>query len=292
MKPPSFDYVVPTSVDAALAALSSDEEARVLAGGQSLVPMMNLRLARPTMLVDCNRIDELSSFTVDGTSARVGAFTRHRRLELDVEIADALPLLSRAASLVGHPQIRNRATIGGSLSHADPAAEISAACLVLGATVNVQSASGARSIPIAEFFEGFFTTSLRPGELVVSVDIPTRRPGAGYAFREFAPRHGDFALAGIGVALERNGSGTIAGVRMAGCGVGSTVVDLTPATEHLAGTQLSDTGLRDVVNRVADLVTPTDDVHASGPYRVELAQLLAVEALREAWSEATEGRAA
>jgi CO/xanthine dehydrogenase FAD-binding subunit len=292
MKPPPFDYVVPDSIDDAIAALAANEEARVLAGGQSLVPMMNLRLARPAVLVDCNRVRDLASFAVDGDTARIGAFTRHRRLELDVEIADAVPLLSEAASLVGYPQIRNRATIGGSLSHADPAAEISAACIALGATVNVRSTSGERSIPIAELFEGFFTTTLQPGELLVSIDIPTRTAGAGYAFREFAPRHGDFALAGIGVAVERNGDGTIDRVRMAGCGVGSTVVDLTSAAEGLAGSTMTDDGLRDVARRISDLVHPVDDVHASGAYRVELAQLLAVEALRAAWNRTTERRAA
>jgi CO/xanthine dehydrogenase FAD-binding subunit len=284
VKPPPFEYVVPTSIDEALEALGSDEDARVLAGGQSLVPMMNLRLARPTVLVDCNRIDELTTFTANGSSARVGAFCRHRRLELDVEIADAVPLLAAAAALVGYPQIRNRATFGGSLSHADPASELSAACLVLGASVNVRGPSGERSIPASELFEGFFTTSLRPGELLVSVDVPTRTPHTGYAFREFAPRHGDFALAGVGVAITRADDGRVGSVRMAGCGIGSTVVDLNEAGTELVGSTLSDDDLRGTARRIADLVHPPDDVHGSAAYRVELAQLVAVEALRAAWS--------
>jgi len=292
MKPAAFDYIAPTTVDEALTALASHDDARVLAGGQSLIPLMNLRLARSALLVDCNRIEELATFSVSNGTARMGAFVRHRRLELDVEISDALPLVSEAASLVGYSQIRNRATLGGSLSHADPAAELSAACLALGATVNVRSTSGPRVVPIAELFEGFFSTTLQPSELVVSVDIPTRRPGAGYAFREFAPRHGDFALAGIGVAVERDDSGSIERVRMSGCGVGATVVDLSSATDHLTGTKLSDDGLRDVSRRIADLVHVGDDVHASGAYRTELAQILAVEALRAAWSGTSERSAA
>ena len=291
MKPPAFDYVAPTTVDEALTALASHEDARVLAGGQSLIPLMNLRLARSALLVDCNRIEELSTSSVSNGTVRIGAFVRHRRLELDVEISDALPLVSEAASLVGYPQIRNRATLGGSLSHADPAAELSAACLALDATVNVRSTSGARAIPIAELFEGFFSTTLQPGELVVSVDIPARRPGAGYAFREFAPRHGDFALAGIGVSVERDG-GSIERVRMSGCGVGATVVDMSSAADHLIGAELSDDGLRNVSRRVADLVDVGDDVHASSAYRTELAQTLAVEALRAAWSGTSERSAA
>ena len=284
MKPPPFDYVAPTSIGDALEALASHEDARVLAGGQSLVPLMNLRLARPSLLVDCNRVPELADFSVHNGSARIGAFCRHRQLELDVEIADAVPLLSEAASLVGYPQIRNRATIGGSLSHADPAAEISTACVALAATVNVRGARGERSVPIADLFEGFFTTTLQPGEMIVSVDVPTRRANTGYAFREFAPRHGDFALAGIGVAIERAANGTVAGVRMAGCGIGSTVVDLSDAAQAVVGSSLGDDELRAVALRLPDLVQPVDDIHASAAYRLELAQLLGVEALRSAWS--------
>jgi aerobic carbon-monoxide dehydrogenase medium subunit len=284
VKPPPFEYVAPTSVAEALEALASDEDARVLAGGQSLVPMMNLRLARPTVLVDCNRIDELTTFAANGSSVRLGAFCRHRRLELDVEIADAAPLLAEAAALVGYPQIRNRATLGGSLSHADPASELSAACLVLGASVNVRGPGGERSIPVADLFEGFFSTTLRPGELLVSVDVPSRTPRTGYAFREFAPRHGDFALAGVGVAISRDANDRVGTVRMAGCGIGSTVVDLSEAGTELIGSTLSDDALRATARQITNLVQPPDDVHGSAAYRVELAQLVAVDALRAAWT--------
>jgi carbon-monoxide dehydrogenase medium subunit len=292
VKPAPFEYAAPLTIDEAVGALASSEEARVLAGGQSLVPLMNLRLARPQLLVDCNGVGELDSFSVNGDTVRFGAFCRHRRIELDPEIGDAAPLLAEAASLVGYPQIRNRATFGGSLAHGDPASELAAACLALGARVNLRSMSGERMVPIEEFFQSFFTTAVQAGELLVSVEVPARRPGAGYAFREYAPRHGDFALAGVAAIVERGGDGNVASVRLAGCGIGSTVIDLSDAATALVGHGLDDVRLREVATRVGELTDPPDDVHASAAYRAELAQLMAVEALRAAWARSSERQAA
>ncbi len=246
MKPAAFEYAAPLTIDEAVGALASNEEARVLAGGQSLVPMMNLRLARPQLLVDCNRVAELDTFEVNGDTVRLGAFCRHRRIELDPEIGDAVPLLAEAAALVGYPQIRNRATIGGSLAHGDPAAELGAACVALGARVNLRSTTAERTVPIADFFDGFFTTAVQAGELLVSVDVAARKPNTGYAFREYAPRHGDFALAGVAAIVERGADGNVASVRLAGCGIGRTVVDISDAATPLVGSALDDARLRDV----------------------------------------------
>jgi carbon-monoxide dehydrogenase medium subunit len=283
MKPPPFDYVAVTTIAEALEALSSVEDARVLAGGQSLVPLLNLRLARPSLLVDCNGVEALAQVgAVDGVM-RIGSMCRHRRLELDPDLVGTVPLLSQAASLVGHPQIRNRATLGGSLAHADPASELAAACLALGAGVNVRDSVSERVVALVDLFEGSFVTTLEPRDMIVSVDIPMLGPGWGFAFREYAPRHGDFALAGVAAAVERVDR-KVGQVRLAGCGTGSTVADFSSAADGILGESLTDSGLRAMANEVGDLVAATDDVHASAVYRRELAEILAVEAIRGAWA--------
>jgi carbon-monoxide dehydrogenase medium subunit len=289
VKPCAFDYVVARTVDEAVAALADGDDARILAGGQSLVPLMNLRLARPERLVDINEVAELDYVEIDESTVRIGALTRHRQLELDVQIAAAVPLLTQAAALVGHPQIRNRATIGGTFGHADPVAEISAAVLALGGRITIAGPAGRRTVDAGSFFTGSFTSVLRPGEVVVEVDMPVRGPFDGTAFREFAPRHGDFATAGVGAVVSLDDSGRCTQVALAGCALGPTPVDLTETAHALLGErELSDAALEELARRVGEAVDPPSDAHGSAAYRRELAQVLTVDAVRGAWRHALE----
>jgi carbon-monoxide dehydrogenase medium subunit len=288
MKPPAFEYVLAGSVDEAVAALASTEDARPLAGGQSLVPLMNLRLARPPLLVDINGLNELDTVAANG-DVRLGALCRHRRLERDPEIRAAAPLLAQAAALIGHPQIRNRGTLGGSLSHGDPAAELGAVVMALEGRVRVVGPAGEREIPAHELFTGFFSTSIAPDELLVEVVVPHRGQGSGSAFVEYAPRHGDFAVVGVAAQLRRE-NGRCVEARAAACGVGETVIDLSEAlTPLLDGDPESDGVRREVAARTTVLVRPFDDVHASADDRKELTQLLTVEAVGQAWADAGQG---
>ena len=286
MKPAPFEYVAVASVGEALEALSADEDARPLAGGQSLVPLMNLRLARPALLVDINGIAELDDVRVEGDEVRIGALCRHRRIETDAVLGESAPLLAEAASFIGHAQIRNRGTIGGSLAHGDPVAELGAALLALGGRVVVARDGTRREIAAADHFRGFFETAVEPGELLVEVVVPARSAGTGAAFREFAPRVGDFAIAGIAATVTRS-DGQCTAARAAGCGLSATPVDLSDVLGALVGaSSLSEDLLREVASATAAAVEPTNDIHASADDRRELAQLLIVDALRVAWGRA------
>lgn len=288
MKPPTFDYFRASSLDEALDALGSSEEARLLAGGQSLVPMMNLRLARPELLIDVNGLVELDSVARRNGDVILGSLCRHRRLELDPEVAAHAPMLASAAALIGHPPIRNRGTLGGSLAHADPGSELGAALVALDGNVIAAGTGGHRRvIPASALFEGYFSTTLEPGEMIVEVVVPTRAVGEGAAIKEFAPRHGDFAVAGVAAVLCRNADGSLARVRASAFGVGSRVIDLAHAVEGLAGrNNLSDDVLREVAVGAAAACDPVDDVHATAQDRRELVSLLVVDVLRSAWEQA------
>ena len=289
MKPAPFEYVAPSTVAEAIDALAASDEARVLAGGQSLLPLLNLRLARPDVVVDVNGLSELDHVDIEGGKVRIGATTRHRRVELDPQLADVLPLLVEAAGLVGHPHIRTRATVGGSVAHADPVAEFGAVLVALEGRVVVQGPGGQRTIPAAEWYQGYFTTAIQPGEMLVEVELETAAAGSGHAFREFAPRHGDFAVTGVAAVVDRS-NGSCARVRLAACGVGAVPVDVGHAAAPLVGASaLDDDALREVARLVGEAIEPAGDVHASAEYRRELAQLLAVDALRAAWARSAQG---
>jgi CO/xanthine dehydrogenase FAD-binding subunit len=206
VKPPEFEYARPTSIAEAVAMLQpADGDAKVLAGGQSLVPLMNFRLAAPSRIVDINRIPELSFVDVADGVLRLGTMARTRTLELDPLVRQTIPVLAAAAPWIGHVQIRNRGTVGGSLAHADPAAELPAVCLMLDAAIIARGPAGEREIPASGFFGGFMTTALEPDELMVEVRIPIRT-GDRWGFREFAQRRGDFALAGAVVSIVAAGT--------------------------------------------------------------------------------------
>jgi len=235
MKPPPFDYVKPGSLDECLDLLSTrPEESKILSGGQSLVPLMNLRLARPQVLIDVNGLAELTGERrLDGV-LELGALERHAALATSPTVRAATPLLAEAAALIGYPAIRNRGTLGGSIAHADPAAELPCACVALGADVVVRSSAGQRTVAADDFFVGHFTTSLEPDEMVTAVRLPATKPGEGSAFEEFVRKTGDFAVAAAAVRLAVSG-GRIHRARVALAGVAGRPVRAPLAEEALTG---------------------------------------------------------
>jgi carbon-monoxide dehydrogenase medium subunit len=276
VKPGPVEFLAATTVAEVVDTLTVDDEAKVLAGGQSLIPLLALRLARPTLLVDVNGLG-LDDVDVSGAEAHIGACTRHRRLERDAAVAAAVPLLAEAVAHVGHPAVRNRGTIGGSLAHADPGGELPAVLVALGGSVLAQGRGGDREIAAAELFQGFFTTTLAADELIVEVRVPTGGPGHGAAFCEWAPRAGDFAVAGVGVVVERADDGRVVNIGAAGCGVASVPLPLVDAFSAALGERsTSDALLSDVAARVGDEVGDTDQGRLAG--------LLAARALYRAFT--------
>ena len=241
MKPPKFRYFAPKSVGEALALLAEHSaEARVLAGGQSLVPLMNMRLAHPDVLIDINGIAELSFIEAWDGGLAIGALTRDATLTNASTVTDGLAVLREAAHCVGHPAIRNRSTVGGSIAHADPAAELPAVMVALNAEFVARSRSGSRTIPARDFFKGYLTTDLKNGEMLTELHIPGLPPGSGSAFVEFARREGDYALAGVAAIVTLDGNGTIADARLGLCSVGPAPVRPQSAEALLRGQQPGD----------------------------------------------------
>ena len=284
MKPPPFDYTRPRSLDEALAALAAHgADARPLAGGQSLIPMLSLRLARPSLLVDLSFIPGLASVQAENGTTVLGAMVRQRALERDAQVAQRLPVLAEATRLVGHPPIRNRGTVGGSLAHADPSAEYPALALALDAELVARSASGERVIPARDFFVDLFTTALAPGELLTAVRIPVPPPGTGWSIQEIARRHGDFALAGATVLLRKASDGTCEHAAIALFGVATRPLRASAAEQALAGRPLTSEAIREAASLAAGAIDePLSDVHGSAAYRRRMAEVVARRALEEA----------
>jgi carbon-monoxide dehydrogenase medium subunit len=281
VKPAQFDYVSPSTVEAAIEALvASNGEGKVLAGGQSLLPLLNFRMARPSVLVDLNRIEGLSYIEDRGDRIAVGALTRHRELEHSPLIALKLPVISAAMRHVAHLAIRNRGTIGGSLSHADPAAELPMLATFYEARIAIQGPSGRRTIAPGEFFVDALTNCLEPEEIVVEIEFPILKQD-GWAFEEVARRFGDFALASIAVSCRRGASGLEA-ARVAVMGVADTPLRLREAEDELVAMELDDRTPDRFSKIVVSLVSPNDDLHASADYRKHLLARLASRALRTA----------
>jgi carbon-monoxide dehydrogenase medium subunit len=282
MKPPRFDYHAPRSVDEAVELLGRyDGEAKVLAGGQSLMPMLNFRLARPAALVDVNRIPALAYVREEDGTLAFGAMTRQRTIEFSPLVARRLPLLLEATRWVGHLPIRSRGTIGGSIAHADPSAEYPAVLTALDGEVVVQGPRGRRRLRPAALFETYLTTSLAPDELLVEVRLPAMTAGAGFAFEEFARRHGDFALVGIAAMVVRDGA-RCPTARLASAGTGPVPARLRAAEEILEGDGLGAAAIDAAAARAAELVNPDSDVHASADYRRHLTCVLTARALKRA----------
>ncbi len=271
MKAPRFAYARPASIAEALALLQKHgDDARVLAGGQSLVPMLNFRVAAPKVLVDINRIESLAGIKVTKSFVRIGALTRHVDLERSADVAKHLPLVASAIPHIAHPAIRNRGTLGGSCALADPAAELPACALALGATFVVAGKKGERRIAAEDFFKGLYATALKPGELLVAAEFPLPKPGYASAFGELARRHGDYAMVGVAVHGSRKG-GKFSDMRVAFFGVGDRP-QRTPGFEKaLEGQSAVDGALAKLD---ADL-QPRADLHASAAMKLHLAKVLA-----------------
>ena len=272
MIPAPFDYVRASSVDEAVAlAAEHGEDAKFLAGGHSLLPLMKLRLAQPAMLVDIGRLSDLSYIRDAGDHIAIGALTRHHDIENSTVLAEHAPLLAHAASQVGDPQVRHRGTIGGSIAHADPASDLPATTLALGATYVAQCPNGPREIPAADFYEGFLTCNLAADELLTEIRVP-KMNGAGWGFQKFNRRAQDWAIVGV-AAWRRNGDAGVALVNM-----GATPILASSVASALAG----GASVADAAEQAADGTDPQADLNASVEYRVHLAKVLTRRALETA----------
>jgi CO/xanthine dehydrogenase FAD-binding subunit len=267
MKLPYVEYEAPTTIAEAVDLLAEHEdEASVLAGGQSLIPLMALRLARPAVLIDINGLSELSLVAVTDGRVTIGAMTREYVAEDSATVGDAVPLLAAALPLIGHEAIRSRGTIGGSLAHADPAAELPAVALALDAEFVVRGRAGERVVPAADWFEGYLATSRRPDELLTEVRFPAAGPGTGVAFLEVARRHGDFAIVGLAVSLTL-ADGVISDARLAFAGVSDVPVRVTEAEDLLAGERPSAELFAEAARVATAALDPPADLNGSSEYR-------------------------
>jgi aerobic carbon-monoxide dehydrogenase medium subunit len=283
VKPAPFELHAPETIEEVLDLLAQyGDEAKVLAGGQSLVPMLALRLTRFEHLVDINRVEALAPVTRVNGSLRIGATTRHRVAVRDPDVAAAAPLLARATARVGHFQIRNRGTIGGAIAHADPAAEQPAVALALDAVIEAAGASGRREIPAAEFFLGTWSTALAADELLTGVRFPVWEGKTGFAVEEVARRAGDFALAGVVCALSVSSEGRPERVALGLFGVGPVPLRAKQAERAL----LAGSGLDEVAREAMAEIDPIDDLHASGEYRRKVAGVLVRRGIERAIAEA------
>jgi CO/xanthine dehydrogenase FAD-binding subunit len=282
MKPAKFDYHAPASVEEALALLQRyGGDAKLLAGGQSLMPLLNFRLSRPAALVDLNRIASLAYVSEHDGQVRLGAMTRQRTIEFSPVVARRLPLLREATRWVGHLPIRTRGTIGGSLAHADPSAEYPAVLTALEGEVVARGPRGERVVKAADLFQTYLTTSLAPEEILVEVRLGAMPAGAGYALEEFARRHGDFAIVGIAALIVRDGR-RCTRARLATAGTGPVPVRLRAAEEILERDGLDDPAIDAAARRASELVSPDSDIHASADYRRHLTGVLTGRAIRRA----------
>jgi carbon-monoxide dehydrogenase medium subunit len=269
VKPAAFAYHRPVTVAEAVAHLAGyDGQARVLAGGQSLVPMLNMRLWRPAALIDINEVDELDDVTADGDRTVLGALVRYATLERSELVAERLPLLARVVRHIGDRQVRNRGTIGGALVQGDPTGEMPLACLVLGAVVTATGAHGNRRIPLADFYAGSYATVLEPDELVTAVEFPAHPQHV--AFAEFCRRHNDFAVLSVVATGDRGADGRWSDVRIALGGVADSPVLAVAAGEGLEGTSLADADLETAAQAALEVVDPPTDIRASAEYRRHL----------------------
>lgn len=290
MKPAAFDYFAPKSIAEALALLAEHGyNAKPLAGGQSLVPTMNFRLAQPAVLVDLNGIDELFFIRESGGGLRIGAMTRQRAVERSPLVQSRAPLIHETMPHIAHPQIRNRGTFGGSLAHADPASELPALAVALDARMRVQSSRGERWVSAKDFYVDLFVTDLQPDELLVEIDIPAMTARTGWAFDEVSRRHGDYAMAGAAATVTLAEDGTIAAARLVYLSVGDYPTEAFQAEAMLIGEQPTSAALRAAAETAAAQdIDPGSDIHAGADYRRHLARVLAGRVLTKAAERAKE----
>jgi aerobic carbon-monoxide dehydrogenase medium subunit len=288
MKPAPFEYFRPTSLAEALALLAEHGgDAKPLAGGQSLIPAMNFRLATPAVLVDLNALSELTYIADASGDVRIGAMTRQRAVERSALVSARVPLMAETMPHIAHPAIRNRGTIGGSLAHADPAAELPAVMLSLNASFTVSSQAGSRQVSAEEFFVSLFSTAVQAGELLTEVRIPAPPERSGFAFQEISRRHGDFALVGAAAAVRLDGNGRCEDARVALLSVGDRPMLAEQAARALVGQPPSAGPIRAAADAASTLdIDPSSDIHASARYRRQLANVLTRRVLERAFARA------
>jgi carbon-monoxide dehydrogenase medium subunit len=281
MIPASFDYTRPESVSAAVDALAADEEAKVIAGGQSLLPLLRLRFAYPTLLVDLGGIPGLHGVRDTGDTLEIGALTTHYELTKDPLIAAHAGLLAQAAGTIADPAVRHRGTIGGALSHADPAGDLPAVVTALDAALVVTGPGGSREVSPGDFFSDYLTTSLAPGEILTSVRVPKLGDGWGYHYEKFHPTAQAWAIVGV-AALARRSNGHVAEARIGLTNMGPTPVRATAAEAAVAGAEASATALREAARHADEGTSPPSDLRAAADYRRHLARVLTGRALARA----------
>jgi carbon-monoxide dehydrogenase medium subunit len=287
VKPAPFELHSPTTVEDVVAVLTEHgDEAKPLAGGQSLVPMLALRLTRFEHLVDLNGVGALATITLDGDHVRIGACARQAAVGRDPVVAQHAPLLTEATPLIGHFQIRNRGTMGGSVAHADPASEYPAVALALGAALEVTSTGGTRLVAADEFFTGTWTTVLESEELLTAIVVPASRGRRGQAIEEVARRHGDFALAGAVAVVDVDAQDRVTNAAIAMFGMGSTPLRAPDAERALVGQSGADTDLSEIAQMAVHATDPPDDVHATATYRKRVGVHLVERVLNRAFEEA------
>lgn len=292
MKPAHFEYYRPSTLDEALALLDRHGgDAKPLAGGQSLIPAMNFRLATPSVLVDLNDLHALEYIKNGSVDLRIGGMTRQRQIERSDVVSKYAPLITETMPFIAHPAIRNRGTIGGSLAHADPAAELPAVMMALNASLVATSQTGAREVPAHEFFTGLFSTAVESGELLTEIRIPAQPAGSGYAFQEISRRRGDFALVGAAAVVQLNGKGLCSGARIALLSVGDRPMLAEQATAMLIGQRPSPELIRAAADATAARdIDPPSDIHASARYRRQLANVLTRRVLEQAFARVTKSQ--
>jgi aerobic carbon-monoxide dehydrogenase medium subunit len=283
MKPPPFEYAAPRKTDEALALLAQHgDRAKVLAGGQSLLPLLNFRLAQPEVLVDVNRVAELAYVRPVNGGLAIGALTRQHALERSEAVRARLPIVAEACRLIGHLPIRHRGTLGGSLAHADPASELPAVMVALEAEMTASRVGGRRTLPADQFFIGIFTTALAPDELLTEIRVPGLPPRTGSAFVEIARRAGDFALVGVAALVTLDDGGRVSRARLALCGAGPTPLRAREAERVLVGERPESRVLDDAAERMAAATDPPGDIHASAAFRKKLARHVGRQAIEMA----------
>jgi carbon-monoxide dehydrogenase medium subunit len=290
MKPAKFDYYDPDSLEEALTLLDTHQrDGKVLAGGQSLMPLLNMRLARPSIIVDINRIKELNYVRPSDGGIAIGAIARQRALQTEKLIAERVPILQESAYYIAHPQIRSRGTICGSIAHADPAAELPALALALDAEMTLTSAKAARTVSADTFFQSFFTTALEANEILTEVRFPAAPKDSAWSVLEISRRHGDFAIAGIvaGLALEPNRQ-VIARARLVYFGVGPMPIRVKAAEDALIGQAPTEPAFEAAAQSAKQGIDPSNDIHATEEYRRAVAATLTKRALRTALQKVAE----
>jgi carbon-monoxide dehydrogenase medium subunit len=282
MKPPPFEYRAPETLDEAVALLAADPGARPIAGGQSLMPVLNFRLATPSLLVDLRRVSGLGDVAIGADGVRLGAKVRWRDIEDDARLQSAHPLLRAAVAHVAHYQIRNRGTVGGSLAHADPAAELPGIAATCEAEIKIVGSKGERTIPAAKFFTGPLTTELNPDEIITELHLPVWPAGRRWGFEEFSRRQGDFALAGIGLFFDQDAQARACNVHIGVIGACSRPHRLEPAEAAIQGKVIDEMAIAAAARAAAGAVDPPEDLHAPAEYRRALVATLTERALQAA----------